>query len=1121
MTVAYYSSYFNGMSLSVDSVLKKLTITQSYIDGYTDYASPEHLLDSYPTLTFPNGSFVESAPSLVDSGTIVASVALTAGEAVQTLDVSVTGEFSDLTLTKTWHVQSARLATTAKTLVGGALDDILLGGSGADQLTGNAGSDWLDGGAGVDTMTGGTGDDVYAIDNTADKIVELTGGGRDLVHAAASYTLSAFVEDLDLIGTAALNGTGNDLGNLISGNAAANVLTGLGGDDTLRGFAGADTLDGGAGADLLYGGDDGDGLSGGDGNDTLFGDGGNDTLKGDGGNDALNGGDGNDILAGGDGNDTLTGGAGLDQLDGGLGDDVLIGGFDTDQLTGGAGNDWLDGGGSNDRMDGGLGDDTYVVDLASDVVIEAAGAGTDTVVVSGLARYVLLANFENLARASDTAAGFNGVGNELANTITGGIGNDQLEGLGGADHLLGGLGDDVLIGGAGADAMDGGSGSDTASYAGASTAVSVNLGNAAANGAGSDATGDTYVSIENVTGTAFADTISGDGMGNRLAGEVGNDTLNGLGGDDVLLGGAGDDTINGGLGNDWLTGGAGADKLIGGGGDDGVSYVGSAAAVTVRLDLQTVTGGDATGDTITAIVRAEGGAFDDVLTGNELANILIGNDGNDTLTGNGGDDILGPGAGKDIINGGAGFDRVDYSTAKAAVTVNLATGSGSAGDALGDTFTGIEGVIGSAFNDIITGSAGADDLAGGAGRDTISGGDGNDTISGGAGADTIDGGAGIDTVSYADSAAGLTISLRATVDNTGDAAGDVIKNVENIKGSAFDDILIGNTALNVLDGGAGIDMVSYARALAPVTVNFATGVNTAAAATDIYVSIEGVIGTALDDTLIGSDRAEVFNGGDGADIVKAGSGNDTVYFGDGSDTLDGGAGIDTLITEYFEIAPDTATITTATGASVDIAIATYYGSAVDLSAIGAPANFENITGSIGRDVLVGNALDNRIDGSSGEDVLSGLGGNDTLIDHGINIADFYVDGDRLDGGAGNDVLVSDGAFDRLTGGTGNDTFVLDPTISANLAYAGVTDYDGTLSWVITDFTAGGTDDVIRLRATPAFDTFAEVKAAAVQSGANVLIDLGPNFHIELDNVKLSALTAADFQFVPDGTPLWI
>src|SRR5262245_16279213 len=136
---------------------------------------------------------------------------------------------------------------------GNDLDNNIYGNSSANTLTGGLGNDTLDGKGGIDTMAGGIGIDTYHVDNAADIVNENFGEGQDSVLSTATYTLSANVENLNLQGAAAINGTGNDDSNIITGNTAANVLNGNGGMDWLYGGGDADTLNGGSGNDLLYG----------------------------------------------------------------------------------------------------------------------------------------------------------------------------------------------------------------------------------------------------------------------------------------------------------------------------------------------------------------------------------------------------------------------------------------------------------------------------------------------------------------------------------------------------------------------------------------------------------------------------------------------------------------------------------------------------------------------------------------------------------------------------------------------------------------------------------------------------------------------------------------------------
>ena len=138
-----------------------------------------------------------------------------------------------------------------------------------DTLTGLAGNDSLNGGTGADRLVGGLGDDSYWVDAAGDLVVENASEGTDTVNAAISWTLAVNVEDLNLLGTANLNGTGNSLNNAIAGNDGNNSLDGGAGNDTLKAGAGADTVNGGEGADYIVGGGGKDMLTGGAGADTF------------------------------------------------------------------------------------------------------------------------------------------------------------------------------------------------------------------------------------------------------------------------------------------------------------------------------------------------------------------------------------------------------------------------------------------------------------------------------------------------------------------------------------------------------------------------------------------------------------------------------------------------------------------------------------------------------------------------------------------------------------------------------------------------------------------------------------------------------------------------------------
>ncbi|MGD9967632.1 MAG: M10 family metallopeptidase C-terminal domain-containing protein [Hyphomonadaceae bacterium] len=304
------------------------------------------------------------------------------------------------------------------------------------------------------------------------------------------------------------------------------------------------------------------------------------------------------------------------------------------------------------------------------------------------------------------------------------------------------------------------------------------------------------------------------------------------------------------------------------GGNDEVKYIGSKDA---NIDLRAATlkyefGGAGWvsyaygvhgGFTIangTTIEKAAGGDGNDALIGNDAANTLDGGAGNDWLVG---------GAGGDSLAGGAGADTASYDTSTLGVTASLAKPSQNAGDAKGDTYSGIENLSGSNQSDkligndaanTLSGQDGADTLLGAGGIDRLEGGAGDDQLTGGAGADTLDGGEGADTARYDDATSGVSIDLSAHSASGGAASGDQLISIENLTGSGFKDMLSGDDGANVLQGLAGNDLLS---------------------------------GRGGDDFIYGGAGADELVGGDGADtfVFKRGEGGrDSVY------DFDGGAG---------------------------------------------------------------------------------------------------------------------------------------------------------------------------------------------------------------------------------------
>jgi len=474
----------------------------------------------------------------------------------------------------------------------------------------------------------------------------------------------------------------------------------------------------GFGAEIDGPGTDGnDEIHGGEGNDYILGLGGNDLIRGHGGHDYLAG-DGGDLVDGGDwldggaGNDLLRGGAGFDYIDGGTGTDtvdyrnygnssywvtvnlgtgfatvrnahngpewqevdtlvsiedaigtaggdVFYGNAGSNGLFGQNGSDYFTGGGGADYIHGGAGarDQAIYRDSSVGVTVNlATGVG-----FGGTAEGDVLVEIEDLAGSEYDD---NLLGNDGVNWLFGRAGNDLMKGAGGDDRLSGDAGADTLKGGGGADVLHGGAGGDTAAYNDSPAAVFVSLfHNVAFNG---DADGDTFASIENVTGSTYDDDLWGDDGPNLLAGMDGNDALKGYGGHDRLNGGYGTDTLHGMGGDDTLDGGAGADTMIGSTGGDRyfvdnagdviTEYGGEGSDVVYTSVSYTLTAG-ADVEFMATANSAGTEAID--LTGNSSGNVLYGNEGTNVINGGGGNDQL---------FGLGGLDRYLFDTALDAVT---------------------------------------------------------------------------------------------------------------------------------------------------------------------------------------------------------------------------------------------------------------------------------------------------------------------------------------------------------------------------------------------------------------------------------------------------------------------
>ena len=751
-------------------------------------------------------------------------------------------------------------------IIGTAADDILTGTNVNDRIQGLAGNDSLNGGDGVDYLAGGTGDDTYVV-GTGDTVTEALDEGTDTVQTDISYTLGNHVENLVLLGTTAINGTGNSLNNNLVGNSAGNIL-----DD---GGAGIDTMAGGAGDDLYIVNNSLDIVTedAGAGMDTvnasvayvLSGNVENLTLTG---AAAVNG-TGNaldNILVGNSAANTLIGGAGNDTYVVGAGDSVteaLNEGTDTVQtdinytlannvenliligtaaingkgnslnnsLIGNNANNTLDGAAGMDTMAGGAGNDLYLVNTALDTVIEAVDAGKDTVNAS--VTYTLSGNVENLTLTG--AAAINGTGNSLDNVLIGNNATNILIGGAGNDTYVVGIGDIVT------EALN--EGTDTV-QANITYSLAGNVENLTLTGAGAI----------NGTGNALDNILIGNNAANTLMGGTGNDTYVIGAGDTVaealnegtdtvqtnitytLAGNVENLTLTGvaavnGTGNildNILVGNSAANSLIGGAGND--TYVVGAGdtvtealnegADTVQTDIAYTLGINIENLTLTGVaaINGTGNALDNTLVGNSAANSLIGGTGNDTYVVGAGDTVT------EALDEGTDTVQTDISYTLGSNLENLSL--------IGDA---VINATGNTLANLLSGNAAANTLNGGAGADRMLGGLGNDLYVVDNIGDTVQEnvGEGVDKVQST-----ISYVLGANVENLSLFGSKAINGTGNVLGN----ILVGNAANNVLDGGIGADTL------------------TGGLGSDVFVF--GALGSAdkVTDFVAGTDKLQLLDG---------------------------------------------------------------------------------------------------------------------------------------------------------------------------------------------------------------------------------------------------------------------
>ena len=784
----------------------------------------------------------------------------------------------------------------------------------ADTITGNDVANMIDGGAGADSLIGGLGDDNYIVDNAGDKITENFGEGADTVNASVTFSLLTAglnVENMLLTGTAAINGTGNTLDNLITGNSAAN---------TLNGGAGADTMTGGLGNDSYIIDNAGDVVveNPGEGTDAIFASVSyslasaasveNITLTG---TAAINAtGDGGvNILTGNSGSNTLDGGAGADTMNGGAGNDTYVVDNSNDVVVDSSGNDTLassvnytiangsnienltitnaaamtavgnaginiitvndsgndstlDGGAGADTMAGGTGNDSYIIDNVGDKVIELTGEGTDSVTISSaypsdvLVTFTLSDNIENMIVLG--TSNVNLTGNTIDNTITGNAGVNTLDGGAGADTLIGGGGNDIYVLDNPGDVIieAGGGGTDLVRSA---ATVSIAA----------------FANVENVT---LIGTAAVNATGNALV-----NVISGNNGDNTLDGGAGADTMNGGAGNDTFI----VDNI----GDvvndaAGRNTVQSSISYTMKAGVYDLT--------LTGAADLNG-------TGNSTNNDMIGNTGNNTLDG---------GIGADTMEGGTGNDTYLVDVIGDIIVEAAASGTDTVISKANYTLsanievlmlTGTEALIGTgnALDNILNGSQFNNTLDGAGGADTMIGCMGNDVYV----VDNIG-----DVVTETSNVVSQKDTVVSSIDYTLGA------NLENLTLSAGGHTGIGNALVNTLTGSSGNDNLDGAAGADRMvgglgddtyhvdnirdTILEATGggtdtvhstVNWTLGAYQDHLVLEGTAllgtGNALANNITGNASANTLNGSGGNDFLDGGLGHDVLIGGTGADTF--------------------------------------------------------------------------------------------------------------------------------------------------------------------------------------------------------------------------------------------
>ena len=979
---------------------------------------------------------------------------LDGGDGIDTYDAS------DTALAGTINISTALGGThvtgSGATLVTDTLKNFenVIGSSAAEIIIGSDGDNTLNGGGGVDDISGGLGNDLL-----------IGGGGGDIIRGGAGNDTASYetqvaastVTSTDAISGLLINGVKTDLKLNSSSNGTTVPAKALQGDAAGDWYYQVENLTGSNFNDLLTGDDGANILIGGAGNDALYGGAGDDQLRGDTGDDYLDGQLGTNVavFAGNiadyeivTGTTTTVRGInarasdGLDRLKNiqsiKFADVTISLGVDTNNApilgTPAVADKLAEDGKAFTHVIPATAFIDLDIGLLTDALALTAAladgtplptwlafnpdtrtfSGTPPTATVGFVAYTLdikITATDSGFSISDnfllTVSQSKGVDISIVgSTPTGGTFRDE--------NLTGDGANNIILGSAGADRIDGLGGTDRVDYSLSASGVSINLAvGATAAASGGDAEGDVLLSIEEAVGSAFSDTITGTAGADVLIGGAGSDTIDGGAGNDVIRGGADADTLIGGLGNDLVyvrtnADGSLEDSVDGGNGVDTLDLSESSFGAVLDLSVE--------GNNPSSIEHVVGTSLADNITGNEFNNVFSGGLGADALYG---------GTGNDTLNGGADADSLN----------------------------------GQAGNDTLYGDDGNDSLSGGEGADKLFGGVGDDVLFGGIGADELHGGDGIDSASYrklessgALTPAGITADLANSANNAGVAAGDTFDSIENLYGTAFDDVLRGDGGANLLsgnegddiisgggandtfDGGSGSDRILYLGNRADYIIDFAartirdTNLVNGDDGTDTYVNIEfvqfgdqlvnltnqapvtstpGLVNQSKDDNASFTYTIPVtaFNDADGnqSDAYKG------LSF---TAALASGAALPSWL--IFNASTKTFSYA-GTGAAV--APFTVRVTASD----GQSSVFSDFTITITEGAgatITGTAAGERINGTFRREIINALGGNDVLISS--------LGADQIDGGDGSDILTYETSSEAInitingTVGTGGD-----------------------------------------------------------------------------------------------------